>query len=229
MSDERQRPSVRRDAGGVQATEDRSDGADAHRCSDRASSAIEAEPHHGRERDLEVECDQPHDRHHEERTAHIGTMPYVGNGRSKVAAGSRTDRPRNEVAAADASEGNEDGDVRNGVGVEARGDAGDRHHHTAQRRADEPCHRHDGAVGGDGARQCLTSDELEEEGLHRRALDGQYQTGHEGEAVDHPQVGVARRHGETEPQRHDCRRGRRHHQQPAVVDPVGEHAGRCSQ
>ena len=188
------------DAGCVDAAEDRSDGADAHRGPHSARSAVESESNHRGKCGLEVEGDEPDDCHHDERAADIWPVLHVGEGRSKVASGAGALRPRNELTAGDACQGDEDGDVGNGVGVEAGGDPGDRNHCTAESGSDESRDRCDGAVGRHRAWEVVVSDELEQQGLHRWSFNGQHQSGQERESVDHPEVLCSARHDETERQ-----------------------------
>jgi hypothetical protein len=121
----------------------------------------------------------------------------------------------------------DDHQIRRGVDEEAHLHADRRDERSCDGRPDQARDRVDRAVRRDSARQQLGPDELEQDRLHDRALDGQYEAEHRRERVDPPDRDVARRHHDTERRGQHAGHGGGGEEQPAVVDPVSEHACGC--
>ena len=216
-------------AGDVDAAEDRADRADAHGGSDRAGVEVESEVDHRGEGRREVQGHGADDGHDQQGSADIGIAAHVGEPFAQLALGSSGERPVDQVTGPDGGDGRDDDQVGGGVHDEARlgADGGDQQ--AGEGRSDEPGHRVDRAVRGDCAGQQVGSDELVQDRLHARSLDGQDDAQHPGERVDPPDVDDVGGDDDAQRQRQQPGEGGGDEQKPSVVDLVGEHAGRCAE
>ena len=186
---------------------------------------MEHRDRHRRDEDREVQPEGADQEQHEADRHQIRPIQHIAEPLDEGAGRPHRARGGAQLADAQRHQREEHGGKRGAVEHEHPAGADDRDQHAGDGRADHPGERERGRVQGDRVRQIVVADEIGDEGLAHRRVEGRRAAEQQRECVDVPQPHEARHRERAERQRQDAHRRLRRDQQLAAVETVRRQTG----